>query len=237
MTHSKSMIVITGASRGIGAALAQHYSQAGHPVLAVGRTFDDTPLPGTIRVQADLSTPEGIQTVVDAARQSGRAIWVLINNAGVQNALDFSTPPDATAIAREIAINLTAPVQLAGALIPLMQRPGGTIVNVTSLVALHPKPSAPVYSATKAGLASFTRALRHQVEPMGLNVAEVLPPLVDTQMTAGRGKGKMSAGDAAGQIARGIAQGERVIAPGMAARVVTLNRIAPALIARILAKT
>ena len=67
--------------------------------------------------------------------------------------------------------------------------------NVTSLTALHPKTFAPVYSATKAGLRSFTRGLRLQAEPFGIHVMEAIPPLVDTAMTSGRGKGKISAED------------------------------------------
>jgi uncharacterized oxidoreductase len=136
----------------------------------------------------------------------------------------------------EIGVNLTAPILLAGALVPHMQRPGGTIVNVTSLVSLQPKPSAPVYSATKAGLASFTRALRQQIAPLGLRVVEAIPPLVDTAMTEGRGSGKLSPEAMADAIWRGVRDGREIVAPGMSRRALFLNRLMPGLLAGIIAK-
>jgi uncharacterized oxidoreductase len=239
MSGEKGLVVITGASRGIGRALVQRYTAEGHQVLAIARGFDGAP--DDLRVSrqtADLATREGIARVAERVAALKVPVQVLINNAGVQNSLDLTeaTAQFADAIAAEIAVNLTAPILLAQALIPFMQRPGGTIVNVTSLVSLHPKPSAPVYSATKAGLASFTRALRHQVAPLGLRVVEAVPPLVATDMTAGRGSGKLSPEAIADAIYHGAGRGAGIVAPGVSRRALILNRVMPALLARIIAR-
>lgn len=229
-------VVITGASRGIGAALTELYARRGVPVVAAARRFEGGVAPGVIRVEADVATPEGIAAIRAAVEATGARIGALINNAGIQRAVDLTVAPEPEGIAQEIAVNLTAPILLTTALLSWLRQPGGTVVNVTSLVSRHPKPSAPVYSASKAGLASFTGALRHQLAPVGIRVAEVLPPLVDTAMTAGRGRGKLTAEEAARSIADGIAAGRAVIAPGMAARVLMLNRVVPGVVARIMAR-
>lgn len=237
----KGLVVITGASRGIGRALAQRHAAEGYDVLAVARDFTGFPSdPRITCLPSDLTRPGAVDEIIDILRKCEGPVDRLINNAGIQNEIDL-TRDDPTAnaarITREIALNLTLPVQLSHAILPLMRRPGGVIVNVTSLTARHPKTSAPVYSATKAGLASFTTALRHQLAPEGVRVVEAVPPLVDTDMTRGRGSGKLSAEAMAGAIFDGIAAGRHTIAPGISRRVLWLNRIAPELVAGILAKS
>jgi uncharacterized oxidoreductase len=109
-------------------------------------------------------------------------------------------------------------------------------VNVTSLVALHPKTSAPVYSATKAGLRSYTLALRAQAGSRGVHVVEAIPPLVDTAMTAASGRGKISSETMADAILAGLAGRRPVVVPGLSRRVLGLNRFLPGLVARSLAE-
>lgn len=172
----------------------------------------------------------------------GLPVAVLINNAGVQNAIDLAAPeignPESPDLIRdEIALNLTAPILLTLALLPFMLRPDGSIVNVTSLVSRQPKPSAPVYSASKAGLASFTQSLRVQLRSQGVRVVEVVPPLVDTDMTSGRGKGKMSPEAMADAIVEGIADQRQTVAAGLSRRVLVLNRLLPELVRGILARS
>ncbi|GAB3643540.1 SDR family NAD(P)-dependent oxidoreductase [Spirosoma arcticum] len=107
---------------------------------------------------------------------------VLINNASVQYNYQFDTEPDALCkVDYEIRINLIAPTKLI-ALLTANQDPA--IVNMSSALGFVPKASAPVYDATKAGIHIFTQALRYQLP--GVRVMEVIPPLVDTPMTAGR---------------------------------------------------
>ena len=236
MAQDRGLVVITGASRGIGRALARRFEEAGHPVLAVART----PAGGEGAVAADLARRDGVAAVVAAVRARGMPVEVLINNAGMQAALDLTAPEaerEAETVAAEIALNLAAPILLARALLPLMRQPGATIVNVTSLVSRHPKPSAPVYSAGKAGLASFTASLRRQLAPQGIRVMEAVPPLVDTAMTEGRGRGKIPPEAMAEAIFEGVAKGRPLVAPGLARRVLLLDRLLPGLVAGILARS
>jgi len=162
MPDFKGLIVITGASRGIGLALVYCFLKAGFPVLAIARNAASMrPHKHLTSLDADLTDQTIIAGIADRVEMMALPIAVLINNAGIQNAIDFTEASiGAETIARmmrdEIALNLTVPILLIHSLLPLMLRPGGTIVNVTSLVSRQPKPSAPVYSATKAGLASFT---------------------------------------------------------------------------------
>jgi uncharacterized oxidoreductase len=244
MAEFKGLVVITGASRGIGGALVRKFDEAGYPVLAVARTPAEAQESGTVAtLAADLTRQTGLAQVMAAVRARGIPVAALINNAGVQNALGLAAAgpdrcgaPDADPVGREIALNLTAPIRLSRGLVPLMRQPGGTIVNVTSLVSRHPKPSAPVYSATKAGLASFTESLRHQVAPLGIHVIEAVPPLVDTAMTAGRDTGKISPEAMADAIFVGMMQGRSLVATGIARRVLLLNRLLPGLVRRILSR-
>lgn len=236
MDQGQITVVITGASRGIGAALVDLYANAGARVFAVARSVPDTSRSDVRFISADLATDAGIAAVSEAVVDAGQNVDVLINNAGIQNELDLLGKVDPARLDDEIAVNLTGPAKLTLALLPALRDPGGTIVNVTSLVALHPKPSAPIYSATKAGLASFTRALRHQLKATGITVIEAIPPLVATEMTAGRGTAKLTPEDMAKAIGAGVARRETLVAPGKSKLVLRLNRIAPGLVARILSK-
>ncbi|MEM5493537.1 SDR family NAD(P)-dependent oxidoreductase [Hoeflea sp. AS16] len=243
MTKHGELIVITGASRGIGLALVNRFLDAGFPVLAIARDTASTKAHDNLTtLDADLAGRAGIARVSDRVAALGLPVAVLINNAGVQNAIDLTGPqianPECPDLIRdEIALNLTAPILLALALLPFMLRPDGTIVNVTSLVSRQPKPSAPVYSASKAGLASFTQALRVQLRSQGVRVVEAVPPLVDTGMTSGRGKGKISPEAMADAILEGVANQRQTVAPGLSRRVLVLNRLLPELVRRILARS
>ncbi|MBC8078639.1 MAG: SDR family NAD(P)-dependent oxidoreductase, partial [Chloroflexales bacterium] len=119
---------------------------------------------------------------------------ILINNAGVQYAYDLSDPSvPLDRIDQELQTNLVGPIYLTRRMLPqLRAKPRAAIVNVSSSLAFVPKQSAPVYSASKAGLHTFTKALRWQLEATGVKVFEIIPPLVDTAMTAGRGSGKIT---------------------------------------------
>lgn len=236
MNRKRNTVVVTGASRGIGAALVSAYVATGADVIAVSRTLPEYREPNVKPVAADLGTDAGIATLAKVIETHGKPVDILVNNAGIQNKVDLTQPGDPTSIDAEIAINLAGPIKLTLALMRFLRTPGASVVNVTSLVALHPKPSAPVYSTTKAGLASFTRALRHQLAGHGILVVEAIPPLVDTEMTQGRGSGKLSPDDMAATIITGVENGDTLVAPGKSKLVLKLNRVFPNLVAHILSK-
>lgn len=141
------------------------------------------------------------------------------------------------ALAQEIDLNFAGPIRLTLALMPsLLAQPSAMIVNVTSGLALAPKQSAPVYCAAKAGLRSFTKALRYQAQARApqLRIVEALPPLVDTGMTKGRGRGKISAAACAKEIVAGVTAGQEEIFVGKAKLLRTILGVSPGLADRLM---
>jgi len=131
-------------------------------------------------------------------------------------------------IAEEIRLNLTAPIQLTARLLPhLAAQRQAAIVNVTSGVGIVPKQSAPVYCATKAGLRLYTAALRHQLAATDIRVFELIPPLVDTAMTEGRGSGKMSPKEVADRFWAAFARDRLEVPVGKIRLLKLLHRAAP----------
>ena len=109
---------------------------------------------------------------------------VLVNNAGIQRYPRLAEGEgDWAAAAQEIAINLEAPLHLTTLLVPhLRQQQNPAVVNVTSGLAFAPLARAPIYSATKAALHSFTLSLRHQLAATPVRVVEIIPPAVNTDL-------------------------------------------------------
>lgn len=239
-TTSLPCTIVTGATSGIGLALARQLASAGVHVIAIGRNGEAlqalaaqsrrvTPL------VADLGDIDRLPALVASIVADHPDVGCLINNAGIQHDLRCDDARCSAALVRkEVDVNLVAPIVLAQQLLPHLQgRPGACIVNVTSALAYAPKRTAAVYSATKAGLHLFTRALRLQV-PGTVRVVEAVMPLVDTPMTAGRGRGKLPAAEAARQLIEGLRAGRQEILIGPARWLPWLQRWAPALLARLL---
>ncbi|RGP42292.1 putative oxidoreductase DltE [Altererythrobacter insulae] len=238
-------ICITGGSRGIGRALCDHLAQRqADSILSVGRSRGDLPetIGGTLIsfIEVDLSQPDGAEHLARILETEHSNCSVLINNAGSQLMTDCVAPDageSADMLAREIQLNFTTPITLGMRLMPLLLRQkNSAICNITSGLALAPKQSAPVYCATKAGLSSYTRALRYQADlrAANLKIFEALPPLVDTDMTKGRGSGKISADECARQIVKGMENGREVIDVGKSKLLRRIMRISPALGYRIM---
>ncbi|EDM76603.1 short-chain dehydrogenase/reductase SDR [Plesiocystis pacifica SIR-1] len=229
-------VLITGGTAGIGLALAERLLREGARVSVCGRSEARAKAaaerlgPEAAAMTCDLSDPaQHPRLLADAAAANG-PIDVLVNNAGVQQRMDFTDPQQRRAIADEVTINLTAPMLLTEALLPQLRgRPNAAIVQVTSGLALSPKASAPVYCATKAGLRAFTRTLRWQLADAapGVRVVEVLPPLVDTAMTRGRGRGKLSPAAVAEAIVRGLRAERSEIHVGKSTLLRALVRLSP----------
>lgn len=237
--------LVTGASRGLGRALAQRLLDQGHAVIAVardeGRLADLAAAhPGrVIALPADLAEPAERDRLADRIAAEHPDLALVINNAARQEEIDlFADPAAATGrMQAELALNLAAPIVLTTALLPVLARqPAAHVVNVTSGLAFSPKAAAPGYSASKAGLKSFTTALRYQCEAAAphIRVSEAILPLVDTDMTAGRGRGKIAPEAAAQAILDGALAGKSTIWVGKARLLPALARLSPALVARLL---
>lgn len=241
-----AIIVLTGATRGIGRALCGLLIARGATVAAIARdgaglaALQDDLGERLLPFPCDLSLPSNRNETIEAVAKQFESIDGLINNAGVQTEMLFvgsDTGNVSKLSAEEVEINLTAPVHLISELLPLMS--GQTtpfVVNLTSGLAIAPKEASPVYSATKAGLRSFTKALRYQAQSSRpeLRVIEVIMALVDTDMTRGRGSGKISADQAAAEIVNGILRGKQEIWVAKAKLLPWLERLSPHIPARIL---
>lgn len=247
MDISRQRIVITGGTRGIGLELARMLVARGAEVAVCARsearlTELGSELPAVSTFRCDLGEPGSVRAFVHELRDGFGTPTVLVNNAGVQLNYDWtSEDPEEVArkVEQEVTIDLTSPLLLTALLLPdLLEAPEAAIVNVTSILALFPKRSAPVYCATKAGLRSFTAGLRYQLSDRpNMLVMEVVPPVVDTEMTAGRGDGKVSPGVVAAAIVHWLERGQNTVYVGKAKTVRVLNRLAPRVVAGILAKS
>lgn len=230
-------ILLTGATSGIGAALAALLLERGHTVLAPSRGAARLPArAGLHPVTADLTDLAAIPPLVGHLLTEHPGLSVLVNCAAVQHGRRLDDPasrPDH--LVEEAALNLTAPALLVQAMLGhLMRQPAAAVVNISSGLAVFPKECGGLYSATKAGLSSFTTSLRWQAEGSPLRVTEVVLPLVDTPMTAGRGKGKISPQAAAMAILRGVDSGRAVVHVGAARALPPIRLLAPWLGRRLL---
>ncbi len=230
-------ILLTGGTDGIGRELAGQLKAKGATVIVTGRTPERIAAAqsaGYEAISADLSNPAGVDTVLAAVK--GRDIDVLINNAGVGSDHDFrESAPDLADNDRCIFLNLNAPVHLiANMMDALKARPEAMIVNTTSGLAIAPRAGGPIYCATKAALRSYTLALREQLKGTRVHVLEVLPPVVETKMTAGRGSKKMSPQDCAAEIVRATEANANEANVGMVKFLRVVYSISPALARRIM---
>lgn len=191
-------VVITGASAGIGAALAQEYFSRQAKLTLVARRVE---LLEKLRagrpahlVQADLSDVAQVTSWVDDAERVNGPIDVLVNNAGVQIVRSFLDTPIEDA-ERLLTLDLLTPLRLAQFVGKRMAtRKSGTLVDVASMAAIAPTPGMAFYNAAKGGLAAASEGLRAELKDHGLHVVTVYPGPVKTDMeTAGRAAyGEMS---------------------------------------------
>ncbi len=240
-------MLVTGGANGIGLALTRLLlGEGAGRILVVGR--DQRRLDGlraaydgkVTPIRADLSRPGEVDRLVETVRDTAPDLSVLVNNAGVQTLTDFLDGDPARhvpALRDEIGTNFTAVVALTCGLLPLLRsQPAAMVVNVTSGLALAPKKSSPVYCATKAAVRAFTKGLRYQAEDAAphLRVVEALPPLVDTDMTRGRGRGKIGAEDCARQIVAGMRAHATEIYVGKSRLLRAIQGLSPSLADRIM---
>ena len=185
--------VVTGASRGIGAAAARALAADGWPVALVYRSSDDAAREvaraiegdggAASLVRADVVAPDAIDVVFDAAAELG-PVLVLVNNAGVRadGLAPQLTDEDWDAV---LDTNLTAAFRLARKALPVMLRNRfGRIVNVASVVGFRANAGQANYAAAKAGLIGMTKTMAAEVARRGVTVNAVAPGLIATDMTA-----------------------------------------------------
>jgi uncharacterized oxidoreductase len=231
MKTTQQTVLITGGASGIGLALVERLLSAGNTVIAVGRRrekLDEAKAkhPALHTRVCDVADPAERIALRDWAVKEFPALNVLINNAGIQQRLDMKAPLDWEATRNELAINLDAPIHLANLFAAhFLKRPQAAIVNVTSGLSFSPLANVPVYSATKAALHSFTLSLRHQFAGTSVEVVEIIPPAVDTDL-GGPGLHKFGAPlrDFTDGIWKQLEEGKHEAAYGFAADAASAGR-------------
>lgn len=179
-----SGVLVTGANRGIGRAIAVELAGRGASVLAGVRELDESNDvdggPSVTSVHVDLSSPGSIQSSVEGLR--GRRIDVLVNNAGVFVGGLFEGQ-DVERIYELLQVNLAGPIHLTRLLLPkMLERGSGKIVFNSSIIGHAPFPGATTYAASKSGLGGFAHSLRRELEETEVSVLELVTPGVDTDM-------------------------------------------------------
>lgn len=181
-------VLITGASSGIGLGLAKAFLAKGTTVVTATRTASN--LDGALNIILDVDDPQSIAAAAREVEQRFPTLNLVINNAGIQRVLDFNQAPLAVEqLEAEIRTNFTGAILVANAFLPLLRRqPKARLVNVSSALAFVPLAQTPVYCATKAALHSFTVSLRAQLKATNVEVVELIPPLVETNLHRGQSR-------------------------------------------------
>lgn len=198
MNFDGKIVLITGASRGIGRAIARQFAERGARVAIHYRRDREAAretqasLPGGLHllVQAEIGDPAAVQAMVETVVREMGGLHILVNNAGIF--LDH--PPAGVTYAewqaswqRILATNLIGPANVTYCAVQhMLAQGGGRIVNVSSRGAFRGEPEAPAYGASKAGLNAMSQSLAKALAPHNIFVGVVAPGFVETDMAASR---------------------------------------------------
>ncbi len=216
MKINGSVVLVTGASRGIGKALVEKLLAAG-----AARVYATARNPAQLEVLVALDPARVIALRLDttnsddvaAVAKAAPDVNVLVNNAGVLSSANLLTTSRA-AIDADFATNVFGMLEVTKALLPSIERAGaGAIVNVLTVVSLSSMPGLGGYSASKAAAYSVTQALRGELAPKGIAVHAVFPGPVDTDMSKAIALPKTSPQAVAQAIVEGVVRGDEDILP------------------------
>jgi short-subunit dehydrogenase len=231
--------LVTGASSGIGAAIARELASRGHAVTLVARREERlrslaTELTAEHDAEAaaigcDLSEPAERERLAAVLAGTGRAVEILVNNAGFGSRGEFVTN-DPERMLEMVRINVEAVVDLTSRFLPGMAERGrGAVINIASVAAFQPMPGAATYAASKAFVLSFSEAIRTEQRGSGVSVTAVCPGPVRTEFTEAAGMSGvedttpdliwMTAEEIARHAVEGAEHDKRVVVPG------ALNRV------------
>lgn len=190
MKMTGNTILITGGTSGIGRALAEAFHDRGNRVIVTGRRqalLDDITAarPGMAGLPLDLDDPASVSRLAGEVRARFPELDVLITNAGISRAEDMAADGwDASAAQAIVETNIMGVLRVTAALLPFLKgRPGATIMATTSNLAFVPRADFPTYCASKAFLHSWLQSLRHQLRDSSVEVLELAPPYVQTELT------------------------------------------------------
>lgn len=230
-------ILITGGSAGIGLAFALKFLELGNEVIVTGRrqaVLDDVRAkhPRLHTIQSDVADPTQIAHLAARVKAEFPKLDVLMNNAGIMILRNLTArAADPAGLMTEVSINVGGVIGMTSAFIDILTANQGTVINVSSALAFVPLPSAPIYSATKAAIHSYTQSLRFQLEETGVEVIELMPPAVKTDLTGdfpeGGGITLMTTDELVKQSFASFKAGALEIRPGQSKQFAWMRRLAP----------
>ncbi len=234
-------ILITGGSAGIGLAFALKFLELGNEVIVTGRrqaVLDGVKAkhPKLHTIQSDVADPAQIAGLAARVKSDFPRLDVLMNNAGIMLYKNLRAPAaDLAGLMAEMNVNVGGVITTTAAFIGILRANKGTVINTSSALAFVPLPSAPIYSATKAAIHSYTQSLRFQLEETGVEVIELMPPGVKTDMTVELAEGGVSVittDELVKQSFAALKTGALEIRPGQSKQLAFMRRLAPNFINR-----
>ena len=191
MLTKSNTILITGGASGIGLGLASAFHSLGNQVIIASRRknlLDEVVKKhqGMASFALDIQNAGEIKTVAEKILNEFPDLNVLVNNSGIMRAEDLKSQTSLTDMEEIVATNLLGPLRLTAALLPsILKRPKAAIINVSSGLGFVPMATTPTYCATKAALHSYTQSLRYQLKDTNVQVLELIPPYVATDLMEG----------------------------------------------------
>lgn len=236
MNLSGRTILITGGSAGIGLAFALKFLELGNQVIVTGRrqaVLDQVKAkhPELHTFQSDVADPSQIAALAVRVKADFPKLDVLMNNAGIMLMKNLKAPvTDLAGLMTEININVGGVIGMTSAFIDILTANKGTLINVSSALAFVPLPCSPIYCASKAAVHSYTQSLRFQLEETGVEVIDLMPPEVQTELTAGLAEGgaaSLTTDELVKQSFASLKAGALEIRPGQSNQLAWMRRIAP----------
>lgn len=237
-----AVVVITGASSGIGATTARVLAKEGHKLVLAARRVDlleelakELDATEVLVVRADVTDPTSIHNLAKETYERFGRIDVWINNAGIGGSSYIWLEAGVEHVQRAISVNLSAPILAAQAVFPYMkEQRSGQIINIAS-VAGHIGTNS-IYSATKFGLRGHSEALRRELRPHGIHVSVISPGFVRTAMTAHRKMRNMPGPEVVAKAISEVIRKPRreIVVPGWYRFLIVLSRLFPWIADRLL---
>ena len=235
-------ILITGGSAGIGLAFAFKFLELGNEVIVTGRrqaVLDQVKAkhPKLHTIRSDVADPAQIAALAARVKPNFPKLDVLMNNAGIMLYKNLKAPAaDLAGLMAEMNVNVGGVITTTSAFIDILRANKGTVINTSSALAFVPLPSAPIYSATKAAIHSYTQSLRFQLEETGVEVIELMPPVVKTDLAAELADGGsvtvITTDELVKQSFAALKAGAVEIRPGQSKQLAFMRRFAPDFINR-----
>ena len=190
-------------------------------------------------IRSDVADPVQVAALARRVKAEFPALDVLMNNAGIMLYKNLKRPTDdLTGLMTEMNVNVGGVIRMTSAFIDILTANRGSVINMSSALAFVPLPCTPIYCATKAAIHSYTQSLRFQLQAAGVQVIEIMPPAVDTDMTIALSEGvtKITPQELVKLTFKSLQDGASEILPGQAKQLAFMRRLAPHFISRLLWK-